>query len=149
MDARQVRFLQVLASGADRYSAMEEAGYKQSRSVMASTAKRILSSPSGAKYLAELQERSAALAVMSLQEKREFLAAIVRTPIGKVDEKSPLCQEYVVVENESGSAVKVKMPSKLEAIKEDNRLAGHYPAEEDPLQGVDTALLAVFQRARK
>ena len=98
--------------------------------------------------ISEFREESAARAkekdFLSVEEKRAFLAKIVRTPIGEVDEKSDLCQEFgfdIVgggargrlkrgqadegneVEELPRERLKFKMPSKLDAIKIDNDLA--------------------------
>jgi len=57
---------------------------------------------------------------MSLEERRLFLAAIVRTPIGRVDETSPLCQFF----RRTKGGLHITMPDKLRAIELDARLAG-------------------------
>lgn len=64
-------------------------------------------------------------AVLSLQEKRKFLANVIRTPIHEVDRDSPLCQTYEYSSTNDGSKEIIKMPSKLEAIKIDNDMMGH------------------------
>ena len=71
-----------------------------------------------------LRESEAAIArpvVLDIAEKREFLARVVRTPIGEVDETSDLCQAMEI--NESGGR-KYKLPDKIAAIRLDNDLAG-------------------------
>ena len=61
---------------------------------------------------------------LSLEEKRHFLAAVVRTPIGSISEASELCAEYIVqVDNDGRVTTKVKALNKLEAIKIDAILA--------------------------
>lgn len=64
---------------------------------------------------------------LSKHEKRAFLARIVRTPIGDVSAASDLCQEHTVTEG----MTKVKMPSKLQAIELDAKLAGELGQEQD------------------
>lgn len=59
--------------------------------------------------------------VLSAQEKRAFLADIVRTPVGEVTENSPLCQSYKI-DNEG--KIEYKMPDKLKALELDAKLAG-------------------------
>lgn len=61
-------------------------------------------------------------AVLSKQERMEWLTRVVTTPVGEVDEQSDLCQEAVASEQ----GVKVKMPGKIEAIRELNRMDGAY-----------------------
>ena len=57
---------------------------------------------------------------LSLLEKRAYLAMVVRTPIGEIDEKSPLCQAVEWGKN----GRKIKMPDKLRALELDAKLAG-------------------------
>lgn len=67
-----------------------------------------------------LQNQSVAKTLLTLEEKRQFLADVLRTPVGEVDESSPLCQS--VKWSEAGK--EIKMPCKLKAIAQDNDLAG-------------------------
>ena len=71
----------------------------------------------------ELAERSKEKAFLSFDEKRNFFAMIVRTPIGEIDHTSPLCQERTYIVGQEEDSVKVKMPDKLRAIQLDNDLA--------------------------
>ncbi len=92
----------------------------------------------------EAAKRAAEKDFLTVEEKRAFLAKIVRTPIGEVDENSDLCQEFSFdvigggargklkrgqadegneVEELPRERLKFKMPSKLDAIKIDNDLA--------------------------
>lgn len=71
-----------------------------------------------------LREQMSSRAVLTVRERREFLANVVRTPVGAINENSPLAQEVVYEENEKGSRTKVKMPGKLEALKLDAEMAG-------------------------
>lgn len=66
------------------------------------------------------------------------LLSIIETPVGEVSQDSPLCQEYArsrkIVgkgeEAEEWETEKVKTPSKLDAIKELNKMAGYYAPEQ-------------------
>ncbi len=78
--------------------------------------------------------------VMTIAEKREFLAKVVRTPAGKVAKGSQLCQEW----SEGEHGVKLKMPDKLAAIRLDNDLAG----DGSEAKGM-TALGSLIGRLRK
>ena len=78
--------------------------------------------------------------VLSKYEKRKFLADVVRTPVGKIDKNSPLCQEHIVTDKME----RIKMPSKLDALAEDSKLAGDYPASgDDPAVRVDVRILTI------
>jgi hypothetical protein len=78
-------------------------------------------------YVEELKARVAERAqqkkFLSLDEKREFLARLVRTPIADIDEESELAEE-VRVANDGSTTVKV--PSKLKAIELDTRIMGEF-----------------------
>lgn len=79
----------------------------------------------------ELQQASATQTTLTMQERREFLANAVRTPIGDIDEKSPLAQavEYEIIGTEKTgfrTLMKVKSVGKRECIELDARLAGEF-----------------------
>lgn len=67
-----------------------------------------------------IKAQAATSAVLSIAEKREFLAKVLRTAIGDVDEKSPLCQSFEI--GKEGER-KYKMPCKLKTIERDDALA--------------------------
>ena len=71
--------------------------------------------------LREVEENSQAPTILAIMEKRLFLARVVRTPIGEVDESSDLCQSCEI--DDKGGR-KYKMPDKLRAIQLDNDLSG-------------------------
>lgn len=91
--------------------------------------------------IADLRSKAAVVAseragevVLSIAEKRLFLAAVVRTPSGAIDKHSQLCQEWSETHGEHSSSTKLKMPDKLAAIKLDNDLAGEgSEANKEPL----------------
>lgn len=83
-----------------------------------------------------LMEQVALGKVLTRQEAEEFLASVVRTPVGSVDKNSPLAQEVVYEENERGSRTKVKMPGKLEALKLAAEMGGYLT----PNQGAHPAM---------
>jgi len=61
--------------------------------------------------------------VLTILESRQFLARVVRTPLGEITKDSDLCQEWGITEGEASRSERIKMPSKLEAIKLDRELA--------------------------
>lgn len=77
-----------------------------------------------AKRVEEQLKEEAEDVVMTIVEKRKFLARVVRTAAGELTEDSDLCQEWSESVSEMGSSKKVKMPDKLKAIQIDNDLAG-------------------------
>jgi hypothetical protein len=78
-------------------------------------------------YVEELKARVAERAqqkrFLSLDEKREFLARLVRTPIGDIDEESELAEE---VRTSTDGTTSVKIPSKLKALELDARIMGEF-----------------------
>lgn len=88
----------------------------------------------GSRLLSKVSERVAAIQSgqklkathLTIEEKRDLYANIVRTPISEVDEHSILCQSFKRTITESGSMVtEYKMIDKLAAIKMDDALSGH------------------------
>ena len=66
-----------------------------------------------------------AKAVMSGIERRKFLASVVRTPIGQLDENSPLVQSIERrTTPDGGESVKLTMSDKLKAAELDAKLTG-------------------------
>lgn len=67
-------------------------------------------------------------AILTLKEKREYLASIVRTPVGDVTENSPLAQKVKrTSRTDKGGTTdteEIELPGKLRAIELDARLAG-------------------------
>lgn len=80
---------------------------------------------SGSELLHALAQSDQNPAILSLVEKREYLASIVRTPIGNVNEDSPLAQKVKRRSDKDGSRTEeIELPGKLRAIELDARLAG-------------------------
>lgn len=75
-----------------------------------------------AKATEKLKEKAGAV-VLSIAEKRAFLARVVRTSAGRVRRNSRLVQEWSETMSEGGTTTKVRIPDKLAAIKLDNDLA--------------------------
>ena len=77
-------------------------------------------------YIQELKERLAEKALqqrfLSLEEKRAYLAKVVRTPIGEVDADHPIAQELKI----TPEGRSIKMPNKLQALEIDSRLMGEF-----------------------
>ena len=49
--------------------------------------------------------------------KRPDIQAAIEAPVGEIDENHKLAQEHSAEESESRSSSRIKMPSKLEAVK--------------------------------
>lgn len=115
------RFAQLLATGlsaAECYSKV----YRKKGKVAGSAGPRLLRNVGIQQRLAELQQKSAVSSVMTLTEKREYLARVKRTPIGSIGPDSDLCQSHEV----SMQGVKIRMCDKLKAVELDAKLAGEF-----------------------
>ena len=73
----------------------------------------------------KVAKEAEAKAVLTGKERREFLASVVRTPIGKLDENSPLVQSIERrTTPDGGESVKITMSDKLKAAELDAKLTG-------------------------
>ncbi|MBT9449981.1 terminase small subunit [Akkermansia glycaniphila] len=81
------------------------------------------------RYMDSLNADLDKAAILSKQQRMEWLSRVVTTPIGDVGQESDLCQEFSTTESDMGSSVKVKMPGKIEAIRELNKMDGAYEPE--------------------
>jgi hypothetical protein len=93
----------------------------------------------------ELQAPLEVKRVLSMSEKREFLASVVRTPIGNVDETSPLAQS---VKYSGDGGKEIKMPGKLEALKLDAQLAGELTDRGESLTMININLMGMELEGR-
>lgn len=80
-------------------------------------------------YLEEMNKEVEKSAVLSKKERMEWLSRVVTTPINAIDGESDLCQEYTETQGETFSSTKYKMPSKIQAIQELNKMDGAYEPE--------------------
>jgi hypothetical protein len=119
LEQRRERFCQLVTSGKSDLAAYQEA-YQCDYATAQSNAWRLRENEGVVDRIQALQSRIEDKTVLTLIEKRRFLAQVVRTPIGEVDEQSPLCQE-VTYDDKGG--MKRKMVGKLEALKLDAMLA--------------------------
>jgi hypothetical protein len=82
--------------------------------------------------------------LLSFRESRKFLADIVRTPVGQLDEDSPLVQELIITE----SGKRIKMADKLRALRLDAELM-HRLDRRVELTGTIHHVLTADERARR
>lgn len=107
------------AKGVCADKAYVSAGYKEDRHHAA----RLATNGHVIARVAEIQKASETATHLTIAEKRQFLADVLRTPLGDVDQTSPLCQEHSRTDGEMSSTIRFKMPCKLKAIQLDNDLA--------------------------
>jgi hypothetical protein len=112
LSPRQIRFCHFYSTGMPLQQSYLEAGYKTNDAAVGAC--RMLRRPQIKQYLKELREAAFLANVLSLGEKRSFLADVVRTPIGKIDVNHPLAQS---VRYHDGEIVEIKMADKLRAAE--------------------------------
>lgn len=83
--------------------------------------------------LSEMVTAGENIKILSLREKREYLAEVVRTPVGKVDEDHPLAQRVkrstrTDKDGQTHETEEIEIPGKLRAIELDAKLAGELDA---------------------
>lgn len=127
---RQQDFCRYLAAGTPQWRAYEMAGYgTTTRRASEVAGSRLIRRPTVAAYFRSLMQATWSKDFLSLAEKRNFNANVVRTPVGDLHEFHPLAQEvkrktFTDKDGNTSEEVIIKMPSKLEAAKFDAQLAG-------------------------
>lgn len=128
LSEKQRKFAEMVATGVAAVTAYQRAGYAAKKEAAITCASRLLTNAKVKRYVRALRRKavdeSEEGAVLTLVEKRRWLARVVRTPLSHVTEESDLCQEHTVTTTEAGGSEKIKMPCKLRAMELDAKLAG-------------------------
>ncbi len=129
-------------TGADAYRAMTGKNPKSIHSLATALLRKVKV------RVDELRAAAVTETTLSMRERREFLARLVRTPIAQIDEHHPLCQSVKYVENETGRRVEYKIADKVAAIMADARLAGELTekVQHTGIAGRPPVTLAEFNR---
>jgi hypothetical protein len=111
--------------------------------------KRLKKNPEVIAYLRAIRAASATSTVLSVTEKREFLARVVRTDITTLSidgdgKNGDMIKSYSVNESESSRNIRLEKHDPLKAIDLDNRIAG-----EDPTANLLTELAQALQNLPK
>lgn len=153
LNDRQRNFAQMVVNGMAAGRAYEAAGYSAKGGTADSCATKLLRNAQVEEYMGVLRQKVEDASQLTLLETLQFLALAVRTPVGDIDEDSPLAQEVTkdVLESQGETnitRVKIKSVSKIEAI----RLAVQIKGWNKPQQvevGMDSALTDLFLSIRK
>ena len=124
LSQKQIRLCHNISLGMPQHEAYRMAGYgtETTDKAAASVAVcKMIQMPRMKAYLQELQESSYLANVLSLAEKRSFLADVVRTGVGQITVHDKLAQR---VRYHKGELVEIAMPDKVKALELDSRLAG-------------------------
>lgn len=129
-NSRHEQFAVLMAQGTlTQDEAYQQAGYAPSRP----NAARLTTNEHIQSRIEELRTHITTKAVdeagFTLAEAIKFLADVVRTPIGRVDEMSPLVQEYSIEPTPNGERRKCKMVSKCDALDKLARIFRWYDDE--------------------
>lgn len=140
-DPRHQRFADLRLRGVSLIDAYLQAGFTQKDRRSSSNAKKIEQRPDVQAYMNAVRQASAGDSVLSVQEKRQFLARIVRVPLIRIDPANPDDPNADLIkkakrkttegneqEPEAWVYDEVEKYDALRAIDEDNKLAGEDPA---------------------
>ena len=151
LNSRQLSYATLRAKGENKSQAYLKAGYKAKTIEQAgSGAVKLEQDPRVSQYIATLQESSFLKEALSVAEKRAFLAATVRANPLDPDLPGHLIQEARTEVDQSGNTKKViKLPSKLEAINIDNKMAGDNYADKAGNDSVNPflAIISLFSNS--
>lgn len=115
-NARHEAFALAWAEGNTAAEAFRRAGYKDGPA----NAKRLTNNDQIKARRRWLQKQAQTVTLLTIQEKREFTARVVRAKLTAVPDDSDLWQEIRITED----GVVKKLPCKLKCIVVDNDLAG-------------------------
>lgn len=160
LKVKQEKFAQGVAQGLTPRRAYVEAGYNDSRGHGAEVnGHALLKQAHVAARVAEIREMAAGLgvALLTIVEKRIFLAEVILTPAGSVGPESRLCQEFyerVEMPGEGGGEKvvlrrRVRMVDKLRAIALDSKLAGHFSQAEEQAEPAAGPVTVDLEAIRK
>lgn len=128
------KFAQLVAGGMDRTQAYQRVYNDASKDSALSAGARLFGIVRP--RIRFLQAQSATELVMDMQERREFLARVVRCQLHEIDfeKDGDLIQEIVRTEGtESRAGIeKLKLPGKRECIVTDAQLSGEMPDKSGP-----------------
>ena len=110
-NARHESFAQAVASGNSASEAYRQSGARGKNADV--HAARLMVNDGISKRVAELKAAQAHKSELSRDPLREFLAEVILTPAGKVNEQSRLCQSYKV----TPEVREIRMPDKLRAVE--------------------------------
>lgn len=145
MNERQERFCELVASGMAQGRAYEQAGYDAKGVVADKAASRLVTNVEISNRIEELRAENRRLSSMTRAQAIDFLCEVVGKPIGEIDPNSRLAQEYQEAGEHTGS--KIKMPGKIDAIRELAKMCGWYEPEKKEI-GVTDELASLMREIR-
>jgi phage terminase small subunit len=138
-----VKFADFVLNGDKPAKAYQKAGFQaKTAASRATNAGRLLKNADISAYIKAMQEASTTDKVLTLREKREFFARVVRTPLMEIDphgKDGDLIMKYRNTVTEDGGQVEIVKVDPLKAIEADNKLSGDDP-ESAAMAGLAEAL---------
>lgn len=144
-DGQQERFCQLMALGAySNYSCYLQAYPNSSAEAARSSSSDLLTKPNIRARIDALRAEALKAVKITLEDQLRWYKTVRDTPVGYVDEESPLAQEVqkeIEGTEETGPILKVKIktPSKMDAARQIDKLMGYDRDKDDPMaKAVDT-----------
>jgi hypothetical protein len=165
-----MRFAEFYLESLNGRESARRAGYNGTNASLDTIASRLLREVKVIDYMQKLRAPEVKAALLSIDEKRQFLANALRTPIGQIGPDSVLCREYTRIEIAGGASrgklkrgnapsgnevngeavvqIRVKGLDPLKVIDLDSRLAGHFAADKIELDTGPVTLAAIEEIAK-
>ena len=145
LNARQRKFVKLIAQGETQAQAHKKAGFNNTTiEGHGANAIRLLKNERIQEELQKLKDKVTQKTVLSVEAKRRFLHDIVHADPLDPNLPGHLIQEARTEVDQSGNVKKViKLPSKMEAINIDNKMAGHSWADRQDQAQVNPFLFLV------
>lgn len=145
LNDRQRLFAQHLVSGMPAGRAYEKAGYDARGADADTLGCKLSRNVKVAAYIQELRAQAAESSRIDKARAIGILCDIIETPIGEIDKDHMLAQEYQGPTEHAGA--KIKMPAKMDAIRELAKMLGFYAPEKHDV-GVTDALAELLSEIR-
>lgn len=144
---KQLRFCEGILKGKPASVAYREAGYASKGNAAEVCASQLLRNAKVQAHLGKRRKAREKRTDISLEKVERYLARVINTPVGMVDETSLLAEEVTYTQGPNGSSKKVKMFSKDRAISHLRALKGWDATKEVKIDASDP-LLALIQHIR-
>jgi len=131
---RHERFVRSMMAGFNATDSYEYAGYKRDKK----RACQLSHHPEVMARIAELRNTLEQTTLLDLNKMLVYLEQVILTPAGEVDVRSRLCQEFAQTERAGTTTLRVKMPSKMDAVEKLIKLRGWYAPEKVAMEAGDT-----------
>lgn len=126
LNSRQASFAEAVADGSSQIDAYATAYPRSSRQSAKVNSSRLMARPHVSAYVRELRGQARERAEVSRDEIISFHLAVLETPIGEIDESSPLLQRLTIRKGKGWEFRHKKMVCKSASARELAKLLGLY-----------------------